>query len=50
VESSDEEAEAKAPQAVAFWWKQKQKRLKMCHFRFHSVSKLLFEFWEIFSN
>jgi hypothetical protein len=38
------ETEVEAPEAVKFWWKQKQKRLKICRFRFHSVSKLLFEF------
>jgi hypothetical protein len=37
------DAEAEAPEAVTFW--QKQKRLKICRFRFHSVSKLLFKFW-----
>jgi hypothetical protein len=37
------EAEAEAPEAVVFWWK--RKRLKICRFHFHSVSKLLFEFW-----
>jgi hypothetical protein len=46
--SSDVEAEAAAPEAEApevavFWWK--RKRLKICRFRFHFVSKLLFEFW-----
>ena len=44
ISSSDVEAEAEAPEAVAFWWKRKQKHLKICHFRFHSISKLLFEF------
>jgi hypothetical protein len=38
----DVEAEPEAPEAVVFWWK--QKRLKICRFRFHSISKL-FEFW-----
>jgi beta-xylosidase len=42
---SDVEAEAEAPEAVVFWWKRKQKHLKICRFHFHSVSKLLFEFW-----
>jgi hypothetical protein len=36
------QAEAVVPEAVIFWWK--RKRLKICRFRFHSVSKLLFEF------
>jgi hypothetical protein len=43
VVSSDVEAETEAPEAVTFWWK--KKRLKICRFRFHSVSKLLFGFW-----
>jgi hypothetical protein len=41
VKPSDVEAEA--PEAGVFWWK--RKRRKMCCYRFHSVSKLLFEFW-----
>jgi hypothetical protein len=41
--SSDVEAEAEVPEAVDLWWK--RKRLKICHFRFRSVSKLLFKFW-----
>jgi hypothetical protein len=45
---SEAEAEVEAPEAVQFWWK--QKRLKICHFRFHSVSKFLIEFWNIFAN
>jgi hypothetical protein len=44
INSSDVEAEVEAPEAVVFWWKRKQKRLKICRFRFHSVSKL-FKFW-----
>jgi hypothetical protein len=44
----DVEAEAETPEAVVFWWK--RKRLKIFRIRFHSISKLLFEFWEIFSN
>jgi hypothetical protein len=36
-----ETSEAEAPEAVTFCWK----RLKICCFRFHSVSKLLFKFW-----
>jgi hypothetical protein len=36
------EAEAEALEAVEFWWK--RKRLKICRFCFHSVSKLLLEF------
>jgi hypothetical protein len=46
--SMDAEAEAEAPEAleaVAFWWKRKWKRLTIFCFRFHSVLKLLFEFW-----
>jgi hypothetical protein len=47
IDTSDAEAEveteAEAPEEVGFWWK--RKRLKICRFRFHSVSKLLFEFW-----
>jgi hypothetical protein len=43
--TSDVEAEAEAlpeaPEAVAFWWKQKWKH--RFRFRFHSVSKLMFE-------
>jgi hypothetical protein len=42
------DVEAEAPEAVAFWWK--RKRLKICSFRFYSVSKLLFKFWYIFAN
>jgi hypothetical protein len=42
------EAEAEAPEAVVFWWK--RKRLKICCFRFRSVSKLVYEFWQIFDN
>jgi hypothetical protein len=42
---AEAEAEAEAPEAVVFLWKQKLKRLEICRFRFHSVSKLLFEFW-----
>jgi hypothetical protein len=40
--SRDVEVEAEAPEAVVFWWKRKQKRkrLKICRFRFHSVSTL----------
>jgi hypothetical protein len=37
------EAEAEAPEAVDLFWK--QKHLKICRFRFRSVSKLLFKFW-----
>jgi hypothetical protein len=50
--SSDVEAEADAdaPEAVVFWWKRKRKRLKICHFRFHSVSKLPPKFWQISAN
>jgi hypothetical protein len=46
------EAEEEAPEAIVFWWKQKrkQKRLKICRFRFRSVSKLVYEFWQIFDN
>jgi hypothetical protein len=40
ISSSDMEAEAEVPEAVAFWWKRRRKRLKICH----SISKLLFEF------
>jgi cellulose synthase/poly-beta-1,6-N-acetylglucosamine synthase-like glycosyltransferase len=32
------EAETVAPEAVAFWWKQKRKHLKICRFRFRSVN------------
>jgi hypothetical protein len=45
---SDAEAEAEAPEAVVFWWKRKRKRLKICRFR--SVSKLVYQFWQIFAN
>jgi hypothetical protein len=50
AKTSDVEAEAEAEtqEAVLFWWKQKRKwkrkRLKICRFCFHSVSKLLYEF------
>jgi hypothetical protein len=37
----DMEVEAEALEAVAFWWK--LKRLKICRFRFYSLSKLLFK-------
>jgi hypothetical protein len=40
------DVEAEAPEAVVFWWK--QKRLKI--FRFRSVSKLAYKFWQIFDN
>jgi hypothetical protein len=40
--SSDVEAEA---EVLAFWWKQKRKHLKICSFRFRSVSKLVYKFW-----
>jgi hypothetical protein len=41
--SSDVEVEVEAEaEAVAFWWK--GKHLKICRFRFNSVSKLLIEF------
>jgi hypothetical protein len=46
--SSDVVAEAEAEaEVITFWWKRKwkQKHLKICRFRFHSVLKLLFEFW-----
>jgi hypothetical protein len=43
VAEAEAEAEAEALEAVAFWWKRKQKRLKIC--RIHSVLKLLFELW-----
>jgi hypothetical protein len=43
VASSDVEAEAEALEAVSFWWKRKCQ--KLCRFRFHSVSKLLVQFW-----
>jgi hypothetical protein len=39
------DVEAEALEAVVFWWKRKRMRLKICRFRFHSVSKLLFKFW-----
>jgi hypothetical protein len=42
------EAEAEAPEAVAFWWK--RKHLKICRFRFQSFSKLVFKFWYIFAD
>jgi hypothetical protein len=45
VEAEVEAPEAEAPEAVALWWKQKWKHLKIFHFRFRSVSKLLFKFW-----
>jgi hypothetical protein len=44
--SSDVKAEAE--EAIEFWWKRKP--LKICRFRFHSVSKLLFEFWKILDD
>jgi hypothetical protein len=52
VKTSDveAEAEAEAPEALTLWWNRKRKRLKICHFRFHSVSKLVFKFWKIFAN
>jgi hypothetical protein len=42
----DVEAEAlpEKPEAVAFWWKQKRKHLKICRFNFYSVSKFLYKF------
>jgi hypothetical protein len=42
------DVEAEAPEAVVFWWKRKQKRLKI--FRFRSVSNLVYKFWQIFVN
>jgi hypothetical protein len=48
VEAKGEALEAEAPEAVVFWWKRKQKRLKMCRFR--SVTKLVYKFWQIFDN
>jgi hypothetical protein len=35
--TSDVEAEAPEAEAVAFWWKQKRKHLKICCFRFHNI-------------
>jgi hypothetical protein len=46
--SSDVEAEAEAPEVVVLWWK--RKRLKICRFRFLSVSKLVYKFWQIFAS
>jgi hypothetical protein len=43
---AEAEAEAEGPEAVVFWWK--RKRLKICRFR--SVSKLVYNFWQIFAN
>jgi hypothetical protein len=45
VEAKAEAPEAEAPEEVVFWWKRKWKHLKIYLFRFHSFSKLLFEFW-----